>query len=174
MSKRKSTSKAKLKAAIQEERMHTWKEHFKNLLGKSPKVTDKPIRKIINNQLDIKLGQFTQEELDVVLEKNKNRKATGLDEIPLEVWKTRKFDNRLLQICNAIYNKNTIERCSKGYILAFLKKGDLGITKNNGGMILTSTAAKIYNALLLNCIGPEIQKILRRNQNGFQRKQSTI
>ena len=28
-----------------------------------------------NNQLDIKLGQFTQEKLDVV----KSRKATGLD-----------------------------------------------------------------------------------------------
>ncbi len=51
-----------------------WNEDFKNLLGKSPKVTDKPIMKIINNQLDIKLGQFTQEELDVVLTKIKNRK----------------------------------------------------------------------------------------------------
>ena len=29
------------------------------LLGKSPKVTDKPII-IIDNQLDIKLGQLTQ------------------------------------------------------------------------------------------------------------------
>ena len=37
-----------------------WKEHFKNLLGNSPEVTDKPIQKIINYQLDIKLGLFTQ------------------------------------------------------------------------------------------------------------------
>ena len=49
-------SKAKLKAASQEEQIHTWKEHFQNLHGKSPKVTDKPITKIINNQKDIKLG----------------------------------------------------------------------------------------------------------------------
>ena len=67
-SKRKSTSIAKLKAASQEEQIHTWKEHFKNLLGKSPKVTDKPIMKIINNQLDTKLEPFTQ-ELNVVLRK---------------------------------------------------------------------------------------------------------
>ena len=33
--------------------------------------------------------------------------------------------------------------------------------------------AKIYNALLLNCIEPEIEKILRKNQNDFQRNQST-
>ena len=73
-----------------------WKEHFKNLLGKSPKITNKPIRKIINNQLDIKLGQFMQEELDVVLTKIKNRKAAGFDEIPPEVWKIRKIDDLLL------------------------------------------------------------------------------
>ena len=49
--------------------------------------------KIINNQLDIKLEHFMQEELNVVLIKIKNRKAAGLDEIPPEVWKTRKFDD---------------------------------------------------------------------------------
>ena len=32
------------------------------MLGKFPKVTDKPITKIINNQLNIKLGQFTVEQ----------------------------------------------------------------------------------------------------------------
>ena len=93
--KRKSTSRVKLKAASQEEQIHTWQEHLKNLLGKSPKVTDKPFMKIINNQLDIKLGQFTREELDVVLIQIKNRKAACFDEIPPEVWKTKKFDNRI-------------------------------------------------------------------------------
>ena len=44
--------------------------------------------RIINQQLDIKLGPFTQEELDLVLIKIKNRKAARLDEIPREVWKT--------------------------------------------------------------------------------------
>ena len=42
---------------------------------------DEPITKIVSNQLDIKLGQFTQEELDSVLRKIKNRKVAGLDEI---------------------------------------------------------------------------------------------
>ena len=38
-----------------------------NLLGNSLKAPDKPIRKIIDSQLDIKLGQFTPEELNAVL-----------------------------------------------------------------------------------------------------------
>ena len=33
--------------------------------------------------------------------------------------------------------------------------------------------AKIYNALLRNRIGPKIENILRKNQNGFQRNRST-
>ena len=65
-------------------------------------------KKIINRQLDIKLGQFTVEELDAELKKKfKNRKAAGLDEIPLKVCKIRKFDDILLQLCNLVYKRNT-------------------------------------------------------------------
>ena len=54
------------------------------------KITDKPTKEFINGQLDIKLEHFTDKELDTVL-KTKVRKAVGLNEIPLELWKTRKF-----------------------------------------------------------------------------------
>ena len=50
------------------------KENFLDLLGNSPKVTEKPIPKIINSQLKIQQGQFTQEELNVVLRKLKEEK----------------------------------------------------------------------------------------------------
>ena len=165
--------KAKLKVTSQEEQKHLWKQHFMNLLRKSLKFTHEPITKIINNQLDIKLGQFTLEELDSVLRKIKNRKEAGLDEIPPEVWKTRQFDDILLQHCNAVYNQNTIDRWTKGCILPFPKKGDLGISKNYPGITLVSKVAKIYNALLCNLTEPKIERILRKNQNGFHRNQST-
>ena len=82
VSRRKSTAKAKLKAASQQERVKLWKQHFENLLGNPPKVTNEPITRIISKQLDIKLGPFTKEELDSVLRKIKNRKAAGIDETP--------------------------------------------------------------------------------------------
>ena len=44
--------------------------------------THEPITRLISKQLDIKLGLFTQEELDSVQKKIENRKAAGLDEIP--------------------------------------------------------------------------------------------
>ena len=37
VSRRKSTAKAKLKAASQQERVKLWEEHLKNLLGNPPK-----------------------------------------------------------------------------------------------------------------------------------------
>ena len=116
VSRRKSSAKAKLKAANQQEKIKLWKDHFENLLGNPPKVTHESITRIIGKQLDIKLGPFTQEELDSVLKKIKNRKAAGLDEIPLEVWKIRQFDDILLRHCNAVYNKNPIDRWKKGCI----------------------------------------------------------
>ena len=123
--------------------------------------------RIITKQLDIKLGQFTQEELDSVLRKIKNRKAAGLDEIPPEIWKTRQLNGILLWHCNAIYNQNTIDGWSNGCILSFPKKGDLRLAKNYRGITLTSIMVKIYNALLRNRREPKIEKILRKNQNGF-------
>ena len=44
----------------------------------------------------------------------------------------------------------------KSYIFPFPKKSDLRIAKNYHE--LTFIAAKIYNALLLNCIEPEFFK----------------
>ena len=168
-----NTAKAKLKAANQQERIKLWKQHFENLLGNPPKITHEPITRIISKQFHIKLGPFTQEELDSVLRKIKNRKAAGLDEIPPEVWKTRQFDDILLRHCNAVYNQNPIDRWMKGCILPFPKKGDLGLAKNYRGITLTSIAAKIYNALLRNRLEPKIDNILRKNQNGFRRNRST-
>ena len=148
-------------------------EYIQNQINKI-KVTHEQTTRIINKQLDIKLGQFTQGELDSVLEKIKNRKAAGLDETPPpKVRKTREFDDRLLRHCNAVYNQNPIDIWTKGYILPFPKKGDLGLAKNYRGITLTSIAAKIYNILLYNRTEPKIVNILRKNQNGFRRNRST-
>ena len=146
VSSRKSTTKAKLKATCQQDLIHLWRQHFENFLWNPPEVTHERIMIIISKQLDIKLRPFTPEKVDSVLRKNLNRKATGLNEITPEVWKTRKFDDIPLRYCNSVYNKNPIDRWMKGGILPFSKKGNLGLAKNYRGITLTSIAAKIYNA----------------------------
>ena len=72
VTQRKSFTRAKLKAGSQEERIHLWKQYFDNLLRNPPKVKHGAITKIIDNQPDIKLGQFTREELDSIVRQIKN------------------------------------------------------------------------------------------------------
>lgn len=60
----------------------------------------------------------------------KAHKACGLDEIPAEVWKLPDFHQILLNLCNSVYNGDSIDRWTEGCILPFPKKGDLSIAKN--------------------------------------------
>ena len=157
VSRRKSTTKGKLKATNQQERIKMWKQHFENLLGNPLKVTHEPITRVISKQLDIKV--------DSILRKIKNRKAAGLDEIPPEVWKTRQFNDILPPHCNSVYNQNPIDRWMKGCILPFPKKGYLRLAKNYQSKTLTSIAAKRYNALLRNRIeNPKLKTFLGRTK----------
>ena len=57
--------------------------------------------------------------------------------------------------------------------MPLLKKGNLSLTKNYRGITLISIAAKIFNLMILNRIRPEIDPILRKNQNGFRKNRST-
>ena len=149
---REKSTKAKQKASNQEERLKKWMNHFQNLLGKSPILSDSTIEKVVKYDLKIKTGHFNELELDLVLKKLQNKKAAGLDGIPPEVWKTGKFNDLLLYYCNEVYKGNVIQSWTEGCILPFPKKGDLSKTSNYRGITLTSIAAKIYNALLLNRI----------------------
>ena len=56
----------------------------------------------------------------------------------------------------------------KGWILQFPKKRDLKIIRKYSGKTLTAIAAKVYTARFLNLIQPEIEKILKKNLNGFR------
>ena len=141
--------------------MPTKKKDFrsgKNQLGNPPEITDKQTENIINGQVDIKLGQFAEGKKSV-LKKMKSIKAAGLDVIPFIVWKAKKFDDILLELCNTMYKQITIEKWPKGCIM----KGNLGITKNYRSITLTAIATNVYNILLLNCIWSEVKKILRKS-----------
>ena len=72
-----------------------------------------------------------------------------------------------------LFNSSTRQMDEGMHPNPFPKKGDLGLAKNYWGITLTSIAAKIYNALLRNCIESKIDNILRKNQNGFRRNRST-
>ena len=52
-----------VKVVCESERLQKWKEHFMNMVAKPSEITDKLIKEMINDQQDIKLGNFTEKEL---------------------------------------------------------------------------------------------------------------
>ena len=97
-----SGNRAKLKAFSQKERVKLWEKHFQDLLGKPPQISDEEITPIITDELKIKKGLFTMDELQKAVNSMKNGKACGLDEIPTGVWKLDKFHYTLLELCNFV------------------------------------------------------------------------
>ena len=71
----------------------------------------------------------------------------------------------------AIYKQNTSKKLTKGSILPFPNKNDFRIIKNYRGIALT---AKVYNALLLNYIWPEVEKILRKKTGQLSKKSQNL
>ena len=106
-----------------------------------------------------------EEELDLVWKKIKSRKAASRRKYLLKY--TRHGNLMIYLFIYAMLSINKIEKRKKVCILPFLKKDNLRITKNYSGITPTVITAKVYNALLLNCTKPEIEKILRKNQNSF-------
>ena len=51
----------------------------------------------------IETGLFKPEELLKATTSVQNGKATGLDEIPIEVWKLNEFQDFLIESCNNVY-----------------------------------------------------------------------
>ena len=172
--RRKGTNRGRIKAKSPEDRVSKWKIHFSNLLGQPPSVTIKPTASIIHEPLPINTDNITMEELVKSVKGFKNNKAHGLNNIPIEVWKTGALNQQLFDICNKTFNGDRPNIWVKSGIIPLPKKGDLGDTGNYLGISLTVTAAKIYNKILLDRIRPHLDPLLRVNQNGFRTGRSTL
>ena len=61
-----------------------------------------------------------------------------------------------------MYNQNIIEKWTKGSILPFIK--------NYRSITLSAIADRVYNAMFLNHIQSEIEKILRKKSEWFLEK----
>ena len=150
VSGRKKTNTGQIRAKGPKERVKLWKQHFQNLLGQAPIIDDKPVLKVFDT-LPIETGELTMEELKLSIKALKNNKASGLDEIPAEVWKTVCLDQQLLEIYNQTYHGEAPRSWKNGGIIPFPKKDDLGQTSNYR-ITLTAVASKIFNKTLLNRI----------------------
>ena len=173
---KKSSPVNRIKGNTAEERQDCWFRHFSNLLGGPEQNidTEDPFfnQKVCDN-LPIKTGPFSMEELLTCLTKLKSSKTPGPDNIPAFIWKCPLFHQELLDFCNDTYVGNKPDAFSQSAIIPLPKKGDLSLPSNYRGITLSPIAAKIYNSMLLNRITPHLDPVLRRNQNGFRKGRAT-
>ena len=130
--------------------------------------------KMINRQLDIKLEHFTKEEIDVVIQKKKKKKEKSNRSQWNTPWtmENKKIWRHTTSIMQCfVLTKHNKEMAKSLYSLLLQERRPRNPYR---GTTLSSIAVKVYNALLLNRIQTEIEKSLRKNQNGLQRNRSTI
>lgn len=112
--------------------------------------------------------------LQSVLKNLNKAKKPGPDNIPASLWKHKLFHDQLLEFCNGTFEGKKPKAFSKSCIIPLPKAGDLQQPNNYRGITLSAIASKVYNSLLLNRITLHLDPILRRNQNGFRKKRSTL
>ena len=173
VTRRKGPKRGRIKTSNTDERLAIWKDHFQKLLEQSPEIDDQPVPKVFDT-LPIKTGEFNAIELQASIKSFQNNKATGLDNIPIETWKTSCMNEKLLNVCNKTYLGDEPNCWLQGKILPVPKKEDLSIASNYREITLSSSASKIYNKMLLNRIRPILDEKLRTNQNGFRPGRSTL
>ena len=84
------------------------------------------------------------------------------------------LDQIVLDFCNKALTKGVKPDHWSISIMPLPKKGDVSDPKNYRGISLSSLVAKTLNKMILNRLKPEVEEVLRRNQNGFRPGRSTV
>ena len=152
-------------------------KYFDDLLNSKNQSTQLEVLPKPANDLPIKTDDFTPEELKSAIKSLKNGKASGVDSALTS--ETIKFGGDLshsliLNICNIVLNKGSPPRqWVTNIIFPIHKKGSKTDIKNYRGISIMSSAAKLYNKMLLNRLYDKLNPLLRENQAGFRRNQNT-
>jgi hypothetical protein len=101
------------------------------------------------------------EELENALNYSGNMKASGIDNISMDLQKygSRKLKIRLLQLINDIWNVGrTPEEWETAVIVNIFKKGDKSKCENYRGISLLPTVYKLYGKILKDKLQPIAKK----------------
>ncbi|MES9976207.1 MAG: reverse transcriptase domain-containing protein [Candidatus Thiodiazotropha sp.] len=157
-------------------RMNRWVEHFSTLLNR-PTTTDTPDEMSTSNGYNVDSGPPTREEITLAVKRLRNKKATGEDGIPSEVFKS--CLSTLLDPIHALFEaiwETEVFPTDWGtcLLLPVFKKGDKTLCENYRGISLIDIAAKSFAATLLNRFSLAREERTRQNQGGFRRGRGCI
>ena len=121
-------------------------------------------------------SEFNLQEIREILRAMKRNKASGPDEIPMEVFKLMNDENLevLVDIINEWWNQSTFpENLLNALVASLYKKGDPKQQKNYRPISLLNSIYKIYAAVLKKRLAEAIDEDLQKTQFGFRKGRST-
>jgi hypothetical protein len=120
--------------------------------------------------------EITIAELDQVLQKAKNRKTPGLDNINVELFKYcgQKLRETLLHLFNNIWKQRTPSDWEEGLIINIYEKGSRNVCNKYRGITLLSTGSKLFSNILKNKLNKYAEVILDESQNAFRKGRGCI
>ena len=163
-----------------------WEEHFKKVHNpetnnagtqgdEQPEETINQEEIITDEDLD---AEISQEEIKQVIDKLKNGKAAGIDEIGPELIKLAEPGVRtyLYKLFNRIYESGYFPiEWAKAVVVPLLKKGDITNCDNYRGISLLSIVSKIFTAIINKRLyrWAENNNKISEEQAGFRKSFST-
>lgn len=159
-----------------EQKLERWSEYFEELLNKpAPESLQSPSTP--RSILKVKDTAPTTREIREALEKLKNGKAPGNDNIYPEMLKASSdiIVEVLYPLLNEIWTSEEIpQKWKEGLIVKIPKKGDLSLCTNWRGITLLNTINKIVASIIQTRISNAIDPVLRKEQAGFRPERSCI
>jgi sorting nexin-29 len=102
-------------------------------------------------------------------------KATGPDEVPIESLRIPRIAMEVARIMNCVMDGSEAPReWRTAYIVGIPKKAGASRVEDLRGISLMSTAAKLFNRILLSRLQPVLEPYLRYEQNGFRPERGTV
>jgi endonuclease/exonuclease/phosphatase family metal-dependent hydrolase len=150
-----------------------WIQHYKDLWFDG-NFQDTPIEgtNLSRDEIDQAVDLITLEELERMLVKAKNRKATGPDGLNMELLKGGGlfFRLRFLHLINLCWSYLVIpEEWEIAVVKSLFKKGDRSSCDNYRGISLLNTAYKIYSMVIKGRMQPIMEVLLLEEQCGFRK-----
>lgn len=128
-----------------------------------------------NPRRDISTDPPSCSEVEDALNRMKNNKASGTDNIPAELLKygASSLAQFLTPIIQEAWASDYIpDEWKEGIVVALPKKGDLTQCKNWRGITILNAIGKVMATLILHRISPIVDQILRGEQAGFRQGRS--
>ena len=167
-------SKEGKKLSTIHEQLSRWTEHFSELLNR-PTPDSPPDIPPSDTLLPINCEKPSRTEIKRAINKLKNGKSAGPDNIPAEALKTDPTTSAeiLYHLFEKIWEEDKVPKDWKeGLIIKLPKKGDLQDCRNYRGIMLLSVPGKVLNRILLERMKSAVDAKLRKHQAGFRQDRS--